>query len=448
MMRSIRYAGPLCGTIRLPGDKSISHRYAMLAAIAAGESRIRGFASGRDCRSTLDCLRALGVDTRTEEGELVIAGRGLRGLKEPRAPLDAGNSGTTVRLLAGILAGQGFPATLCGDASLSRRPMQRIIEPLRLMGARVDSREGGLLPLTLRGGDLKAIRYELPVASAQVKSCVLLAGLYASGTTAVREPLPTRDHTEIALAHFGSAVRGEAGWILVEPGPTLRARQLEVPGDLSSAAFFLAAAALVPGSDLRLSGIGLNRRRRALLAYLQDAGMDLRVENESEQAGEARGDLRVRHDPGFLEGRLPAIGKEAAAAMIDEIPVLAVLGARCAGGLEVAGAQELRYKESDRLALLAANLKAMGAEVEELPDGLRIRGGKRLRGADIVTAGDHRMAMAFAVAGLAAEGETRIHEAECADVSFPGFWETLAACTSGRCAGTGGGMGVSEPDRG
>jgi 3-phosphoshikimate 1-carboxyvinyltransferase len=427
MIQTLEAATAVTGTVRLPGDKSISHRYAMLAAIAEGTSVIGRFAASRDCHSTLGCLRALGVEVGTEGDTVTVRGRGLRGLSAPGAALDAGNSGTTMRLLAGILAGQPFESVLTGDESLVNRPMGRVIEPLRRMGAAVEARERGLPPLRIRGGALGAIRYPLPVASAQVKSCVLLAGLYGSGTTVVEEPVPTRDHTEIALGEFGAAVRVDGNRIEVDPEPRLGGRRLVVPGDLSGAAFFLVAAALVPGSDLRLPGVGLNRRRRELLGYLERAGMGLEVENERDEAGEARGDLRVRYSPALLEGALPPIAGAGTAALIDEIPVLAVLGSQAAGGLEISDARELRVKESDRIAAVAANLAAMGARVTEKPDGLVIAGGARLRGADIATRGDHRIAMAFAVAALAARGETRIHGAECADVSFPGFWDALGS---------------------
>lgn len=425
MIQKLESATALAGTVRIPGDKSISHRYAMLAAIAEGTSVIGRFAASRDCHSTLACLRALGVEVGTAGDTVTIRGRGLRGLSAPAAALDAGNSGTTMRLLAGILAGQPFDSVLTGDDSLVNRPMGRVLEPLRRMGAAVAARERDLPPLRMRGGALGAIRYRLPVASAQVKSCVLLAGLYGSGTTAVEEPVPTRDHTEIALGEFGAAVRVAGNRIEVDPGPRLVGRRLVVPGDLSGAAFFLVAAAIVPGSDLRLPGVGLNRRRRELLGYLERAGMELEVERESAESGEARGDLRVRYSPRLLAGALPPIAGAETAALIDEIPVLAVLGSQAAGGLEISDAGELRVKESDRIAAVAANLAAMGARVTEKPDGLVIAGGARLRGADIATRGDHRIAMAFAVAALAAQGETRIHAADCADVSFPGFWDAL-----------------------
>jgi 3-phosphoshikimate 1-carboxyvinyltransferase len=429
MIQLVHRTSSLSGTVQLPGDKSISHRYAMLASISEGKSVIRNFASSRDCQSTLGCLRTLGVEITSTGDRVAVNGRGLRGLRSPGAVLDAGNSGTTMRLLSGILAGQEFESVITGDDSLRKRPMGRVIDPLRLMGAAIESRDRCLPPLTIRGGRLKAVRYSLPVASAQVKSCVLLAGLYGDGTTAVEEPVPTRDHTEIALRQFGAEVRQTGRWIQVEPGPALKALQLEVPGDLSGAAFFVVAASILPGSQVLMPQVSLNRRRRELLDYLVSAGLQVTVESETEAAGEPRGDISVRFaDAALLKG-LPPIRGALAAALIDEIPVLSILGSQMAGGLEIADARELRVKESDRIAAVAGNLRAMGAEVEERPDGLAIAGGQRLRGADIVTAGDHRIAMAFAVAGLAADGETRIHDAECADVSFPGFFEMLENVT-------------------
>lgn len=429
MIQKLNAATALSGTVQLPGDKSISHRYAMLAAIAEGTTTIRHFAASQDCHSTLGCLSRLGVKIQETGDVVTIKGRGLHGLQAPDRILDAENSGTTIRLLSGILAGHEFECAITGDASLSNRPMGRIMQPLRLMGAAIESREKDLPPIKIRGGSLKGIRYSLPVASAQVKSCVLLAGLYGTGTTAVEEKVPTRDHTEIALRAFGGTIRIIGNWIEVDPEPRLQARPLIVPGDLSGAAFFLVAASLVPDSNLSLPGVSLNERRRELLAYLERAGMDLSIENESRDAEEARGDIRVRYSPDFLKGRLPAIQGAEVAALIDEIPVLAVLGSQVAGGLEISDAQELRIKESDRIAAVAANLRSMGAEVTEKPDGLIIPGGQKLKGADIATRKDHRIAMAFAVAGLTAQGETRIHDAECANVSFPNFWSTLKNIT-------------------
>jgi 3-phosphoshikimate 1-carboxyvinyltransferase len=426
VIETVRRARRLSGAVQLPGDKSISHRYAMLAAIAVGASEFERFAGSQDCRSTLACLQALGVPLDVSGSRVRIEGLGLRGLCPPSTVLDAQNSGTTMRLLSGILAGQSFGSTISGDASLSRRPMGRIMEPLRRMGAEIHSEPGDLPPLRIRGGKLSALRYELPVASAQVKSCVLLAGLYADGPTAVRELVPTRDHTEIALSVFGADVRRDGDWVEVLPGPLIRGCRLAVPGDLSGSAFFLVAAAVVPGADVVFPAVGLNRRRRELLDYLDRAGLHLEVADESSEGGEPRGDLRVRYRPELLAGTLPPIQGPLVPALIDEIPVLAVLGACLAGGLEVRDAKELRVKESDRIAAVVQNLRAMGAGVEERPDGFLVAGGDRLKGADIETHGDHRIAMAFAVAGLVADGETRIHNAGCADVSFPGFWRVLA----------------------
>ena len=425
MIQSIRRVKKLGGTVSLPGDKSISHRYALLAAISAGPSLLHHFGSSHDCHSTLRCLRALGVELAESGESVIISGRGLRGLLPPGQPLDAGNSGTTIRLLAGILAGHPFESSIGGDPSLSGRPMGRIIAPLKLMGASIESREKGLPPLKIRGGSLNRIRYSLPVASAQVKSCVLLAGLYGDGISGVEETVPTRDHTEIALRQFGGWVKNRGAWIEVGPDPPLKGQSLEIPGDLSSATFFVVAAMLLPGSKIVLPAVGLNPRRRALLDYLESAGADFHIENATESGGEVRGDLRMRSDTSIAGSKLPPIQGQSVAALIDEIPALAVLGSQFDGGLEISDAGELRIKESDRLAALAANLRAMGAEVDEKPDGLKIAGRQRLKGADIDTRGDHRIAMAFAIAGLVADGETRIRDAECANVSFPGFWETL-----------------------
>jgi 3-phosphoshikimate 1-carboxyvinyltransferase len=425
MTQTLSPAVSLSGTVLLPGDKSISHRYAMLAAIAEGTSVVENFAASRDCHSTLECMRSLGAEVRESNQTVTIRGRGLRGLTAPGRVLDAGNSGTTIRLLSGILAGHPFESSITGDESLSNRPMGRVIRPLRMMGAEIESRERDLPPLRIRGGSLKGIRYSLPVASAQVKSCVLFAGLYGDAPTAVEETIPTRDHTEIALKEFGGTLRIQGNWIEVDPAPRLQGRHLVAPGDLSGAAFFLVAAAIVPDSELALPGVGLNGRRRELLDYLLRAGMDLKVENVTVIAGEPRGDLRVRYSPELLHRALPPIQGEDVVSLIDEIPVLAVLGSQAVGGLTISDAHELRVKESDRISAIVTNLRAMGIDVDEKPDGLSMPGGQQLKGAEIVTRNDHRIAMAFAVAALAARGETHIHNPECADVSFPGFWTAL-----------------------
>jgi len=430
MIRTLRQpAAPLSGTALLPGDKSISHRYALISAIAVGESELRHYSPSLDCRSTLECLKNLGVEIGDLGDRILISGRGLRGLERPGAMLDAGNSGTTLRLLAGILAGQDFPSSLGGDSSLSGRPMARIVQPLRLMGAEVTSERGDVPPLSIHGGSLKSTRYCLPVASAQVKSCVLFAGLYGDGITAVRETVATRDHTEIALRQFGADIRNSDDWIEVKPNPLLRAQRLEIPGDLSSAAYLMVAAGLIPGSEILLRRVGLNRRRRKLLHYLQSSGLRVDVERETVMAGEPRGDLRVRYSPDLGTRRLRPIRGEETAALIDEIPILAVLGSQTVGGIEVGDALELRVKESDRISALVGNLRAMGCMVEEEEDGFRVHGRQKLAGTGIFTGGDHRIAMAFAIAGLLAEGTVEINEAESAEVSFPGFWDTLSVLT-------------------
>jgi len=416
----------LVGSVRMPGDKSISHRYAILAAIAEGPSEIHGFSASADCRSTLECLKQLGVKIECQEHTVVVQGAGLSGLRAPAASLDAGNSGTTMRMLAGILAGQPFRSVLTGDASLSRRPMKRVIDPLTRMGARIQSAEGGLPPLEIEGGTLKPIRYELPVPSAQVKSAVLLAGLFAEGGTEVIEPVATRDHTEIALEQMGADISRRGRTIAVRGYARLEGRKLYVPGDISSAAFFLVAALLVPASNLVIENVGLNPTRTAILDLLAPMGGRVRVLNVEMVNGELLGNLRV--EASRLQGG--EIPPEAVPGLIDELPVLAVLGTQTEQGLAFHGAAELRVKESDRIAVVAENLRRMGAEVEEFPDGLRVAGQQKLRGAEIETRGDHRMAMAFTAAGLIADGPTIIRDSACVDVSFPDFFETLARVTA------------------
>jgi 3-phosphoshikimate 1-carboxyvinyltransferase len=416
----------LVGSVRMPGDKSISHRCAMLAAIAEGPSEIHGFSASADCRSTLECLKQLGVKIECQEHTVVVQGAGLSGLRAPAASLDAGNSGTTMRMLAGILAGQPFRSVLTGDASLSRRPMKRVIDPLTRMGARIQSAEGGLPPLEIEGGTLKPIRHELPVPSAQVKSAVLLAGLFAEGETEVIEPVATRDHTEIALEQMGADISRHGRTIAVRGYARLEGRKLYVPGDISSAAFFLVAALLVPASNLVIENVGLNPTRTAILDLLAPMGGRVRVLNVEMVNGELLGNLHVEASK-LQGGEIPP---EAVPGLIDELPVLAVLGTQTEQGLAFHGAAELRVKESDRIAVVAENLRRMGAEVEEFPDGLRVAGQQKLRGAEIETRGDHRMAMAFTVAGLIAEGPTIIRDSACVDVSFPDFFETLARVTA------------------
>lgn len=394
----------------------------MLAAIAEGTSRIHSFAESEDCQSTLNCLKSLGVRIERQQNEVAIEGCGLTGLKAPVEPLDAGNSGSTIRMMSGILAGQSFRTVIGGDDSLSRRPMKRIIEPLARMGARIQSTEGGLPPLTIDGGNLVPIRYELPVASAQVKTAVLFAGLYAPGTTEVVEPHLTRDHSEIALRQFGVNVERHEATLSVQGQSQLSAQDLTVPGDISSAAFFLVAGLLVPGSELIFQNIGLNGTRTAIIDFLRMIGGDVSRLSCESRNGEPVGSLRVTAGP-LRGGEIPA---EMIPGLIDELPVLAVLGTQTENGLIFRGAQELRVKESDRLAAVADNLRRMGAEVGEFPDGLRVAGRQRLGGAEIASYGDHRIAMAFSIAGLVADGTTTIVDSDCVRISFPSFFETIA----------------------
>jgi len=421
--RKITPARALRGESSLPGDKSISHRYAILSALACGASEIENYAPAADCASTLACLAALGVTVGRDGSRVTIDGAGLHGLKPPGAPLDAGNSGTTLRLLAGVLAGQPFESLLTGDDSLRKRPMRRIVEPLTSMGATIEAEEGGFPPLRIRGGPLNPIRYEMPIPSAQVKSCVLLAGLYATGSTTVLEPVATRDHTELALAEFGARIATTSGMATIAGGSQLQARSLEVPGDLSSAVFLIAAALLLPGSELRLTGVGLNPTRSAVLDFLLSMGAPIRITGRRTLAGESRGDVAVQYAPlsgGVISGALSAL-------MIDELPMMAALGPFTGRGITILDARELRVKETDRIAALVENLRRMGARAESFPDGITIAGRDAgpLHGAEIDPHGDHRIAMAMAVAGLAVQGETTVHDADCVGVSFPAFFDTI-----------------------
>ena len=421
---SSRPGRPLHGSVRVPGDKSVSHRALMLAAIAEGESRIRGFLEGEDTRATAAVLAQLGVRIDTPSaGERVVHGVGLHGLRGAAQSLDCGNAGTGMRLLTGLLAGQAFDSTLVGDASLSKRPMRRVTDPLALMGARIDTHDG-LPPLHVHGGQpLLGIRYELPVASAQVKSALLLAGLYAAGETEVIEPHPTRDYTERMLAAFGWPIAFAPGHAKLEGGHALRATDVEVPADFSSAAFFLVAASIVPGAELRLPAVGLNPRRTGLLQALRLMGADIEIEREREAGGEPVGDLVVRHAP--LHGvELP---EALVPDMIDEFPALFIAAAVASGTTVVRGAAELRVKESDRIATMAGGLRTLGAAIEETPDGAIIHGG-RLGGGTVESHLDHRIAMSFAVAGLVATGPVRINDCSHVATSFPGFLELANGC--------------------
>lgn len=421
MHQRISPANRLEGSVLLPGDKSISHRYAMISSIAEGRSRLHNYSTGADCQSTLACLQDVGVVWRTDDGVIEIEGRGLDGLQPPSASLDAGNSGSTIRMLSGILAAQPFTTTLAGDESLSKRPMERIMRPLREMGATLEARDGKYPPITIHGGPLKPIEYTLPVASAQVKSCVLMAGLYAEGVTMVNESVPTRDHTELALREFGAEITSRKGAIRIQGKPRLQGREFRIPGDLSSSAFFLVAACIVPGSTILLRGVGLNPTRTAIIDLLVSMGARIRIVDVSAAGGELTGSLEV--SAGDISGG--TIEGATAAALIDEIPVLAVLGARSRNGLTVRDASELRVKETDRIATLADNFRRMGASMEVTPDGFFIPGNQQLKAAECDSFGDHRIAMAFSVAALAASGDCVIHNAEAASVSYPEFFSTL-----------------------
>lgn len=411
------------GVITLPGDKSISHRYGMLGGIAEGITTIHNYSTGADCQSTLACMAALGARVERVDGKVLIHGGALQ---EPAEQLDAGNSGSTIRMLSGILAAQPFVSRIGGDESLSRRPMDRIIRPLAEMGAHIEGsqlsgRTGSFPPLTIHGSPLHGIDYTLPMASAQVKSCVLLAGLFAKGDTIVREPIRTRDHTEIALREFGADIEVHQRVIKLAEGARLTGRELVVPGDLSSATFFLVAALLMPDANLVIHNVGLNPTRSSLLDFLTGVGASIKIIDVKQSGGELIGSLRIRASKikgGAIEGALTA-------ALIDEIPALAILGAASEGGLVVRDAAELRVKETDRIAAIESNLHRMGLAIETSPDGFHIPGGQVFHAAEIDSAGDHRIAMAFAVAALAADGPCTIHGAESAGVSFPEFFSTL-----------------------
>jgi 3-phosphoshikimate 1-carboxyvinyltransferase len=422
MPEQISPARAISGAILLPGDKSISHRYAMLAAIAEGATKIANYSSGADCQSTLACVRALGAQVEKHNGSVQIVGRGLEGLRPPDAALDAGNSGSTIRMLSGILAAQPFVTSIGGDESLSRRPMERIMKPLAQMGARIEARENRFPPLTIHGGQLHPMEYTLPMASAQVKSCVLLAGLFAEGRTTVHEPVRTRDHTELALREFGAEVEIGRRSITITGRPRLQGRELRVPGDLSAAAFFLVAALIVPESSLTIHGVGLNPTRSALLDFLAEMGAQIKILDVTSAGGELIGDVLIRKSR-IVGGVL--LEKARTAALIDEIPVLAVLGAASEEGLVVRDASELRVKETDRIATIAENFKRMGLAITVREDGFEVPGCQSFHAAELDSFGDHRIAMAFSVAALAADGPCTILDSAAASVSFPEFFATL-----------------------
>jgi 3-phosphoshikimate 1-carboxyvinyltransferase len=420
--RLIRPARNIYGSLRLPGDKSISHRYAMLGAFAEGTSRFTNFSTGADCASTLSCMEALGAKIN-RSGSDAIEVTGVAGRVTPAGhPLDCGNSGSTMRMISGLLAAQQGSFTLTGDASLSRRPMERIRRPLEAMGARLTLTDGHA-PLSIEGGPLRSIDYTTPVPSAQVKTCVLLAGLQTSGITKVREALRTRDHSELALRAFGATLTRTLESVSISGPQALHAIEAAVPGDISSAAFFMCAAALFPGSGLVLDSIGLNPTRATLLDVLTALGARIAVLNLEEKHAELVGTVQISAPPEGLGST--AISGPLAAQLIDELPVLAAIAPFTSGGIRIRDAKELRVKESDRIALVAKNLRAMGAEVIEFEDGLDVPGGQTLHGATIDAGGDHRIAMAFSIAALRAQGDTLIQGAESAAISFPEFFELL-----------------------
>jgi 3-phosphoshikimate 1-carboxyvinyltransferase len=421
--KTISPGGNVTGVVELPGDKSISHRFAILASLAEGVSEIRNYSSSADCRSTIECMRKLGVEFDITPERVRVAGRGLDGLKPPKRALDAGNSGSTIRMLAGVLAGQNFTSTITGDKSLQRRPMRRVAEPLRQMGADIRAKDGDRAPIEIHGSKLKAIDYTPPIPSAQVKSAVLLAGLYADGVTTLRESVRTRDHTEITLREMGAKIEISKGEIRIHPRPKLQARQFIVPGDLSGSVFLIGAALVLPDSAIMLHNVGLNPTRTKILDFLISIGASINLASVQLRMGELIGDVSVRYAP--LTGG--TISGPQVAEMIDELPMLAALGPYTEQGIEIHDAKELRVKESDRIAAISEGLKAMGATVQEFPDGMRVEGNSsgKLRGAKIDPQGDHRIAMALAVAALGAEGDTVIRDSECVGVSFPEFFTTL-----------------------
>lgn len=413
---------PLKGEITVPGDKSISHRGIMLGALANGTTSITNFLKGADCLSTISCFQKMGIEIEETENEILVHGKGLHGLSAPKEILDAGNSGTTTRLISGILAGQNFSCDLTGDASIQKRPMKRIMTPLSMMGADITSvHNNGCAPLHIKGAPLKGISYQSPVASAQVKSCVLFAGLYADGKTSVTEPFLSRNHSELMLSSFGASVQTCGTTATIEPEPVLTAQKVEVPGDISSAAFFIAAGLLIPGSELLIKNVGINPTRDGILRVCRQMGANLELLNTRTQCGEPVADILVKHSE--LNGTV--IEGDLIPTLIDELPVIAVMAACANGETIVRNAEELKVKESNRLEIIVHHLSEMGCDITGTEDGMIIRGGKPLHGAVLESHLDHRIAMSFAVAGLVADGETEITNADCVNISYPGFYRDL-----------------------
>ena len=418
----IQQHGPLRGELAVPGDKSISHRSVMFGALADGITEAENFLTGADCLSTIGCFRQMGISVEQNGTSVIVHGKGLHGLTQPSGIIDAGNSGTTVRLLSGILAGQPFDSVITGDASIQKRPMKRVMTPLTQMGASISSvHENGCAPLQIKGSPLHGIHYLSPVASAQVKSCVLLAGLYADAPTSVTEPAVSRNHSELMLRYFGADIRCEGTTSTILPDPKLTGQKINVPGDISSAAYFIAAALLVPGSEVLLKNVGINPTRDGMLRVVRAMGGDVTLVNENTDGAEPCADLLIRSSSlhaTTVEGDLIPT-------LIDELPVIAVLAAFAEGTTVIKDAAELKVKESDRIAVMTENLRRMGADVEPTDDGMIIHGGKPLHGATIDPHLDHRIAMSFAVAALVADGETEIQDADCVKISYPGFYADL-----------------------
>ena len=423
-MVECRKSGSLKGEIQVPGDKSISHRAVMLGSLAKGTTRITGFLQGADCLSTISCFEKMGVSIENTGDTVLVHGRGMRGLEKPEGVLDCGNSGTTMRLISGILSAQDFDVTLTGDASIQKRPMKRIMDPISRMGASIKSLPGnGCAPLYIQGRPLTGIHYASPVASAQVKSSVLLAGLYAEGETAVTEPSLSRDHTERMLGLFGADIASEGTTARITPARELFAADIQVPGDISSAAYFIAAGLIVPGSQILIKNVGINPTRAGILEVCRKMGGDIRMLNRNEGRGEPTADLLVTHSS--LKGTV--IEGDIIPTLIDELPVIAAMACFAEGETIIRDASELKVKESNRIAVMAQNLTAMGAQVQETDDGLRILGGRPLHGAVIDSHDDHRIAMTFAVAALCSQGETKIQGRECVNISYPAFYKDLGS---------------------
>lgn len=422
-MEFTRTSKALRGEITIPGDKSISHRAVMFGAISDGMTEITNFLQGADCLSTISCFRKMGIEIENTRERILIHGKGLHGLSEPSEILDAGNSGTTTRLISGILAGQKFPCELTGDASIRKRPMNRIITPLSMMGASIESvHDNGCAPLRIQGHPLHAIHYMSPVASAQVKSCVLLAGLYGDGKTAVTEPALSRNHTEIMLRSFGAEITSEGTTASILPEPVLHGQRICVPGDISSAAYFIVAGLIVPGSEILIRNVGINPTRDGILRVCRTMGGDITLLNQKVSGGEPTADILVRYTPS-LKGCV--IEGDIIPALIDEIPIIAIAAAFAKGTTVIRNAEELKIKESNRLDIMVRHLSAMGADIIGTDDGMVIQGGTTLKGTQLDSFLDHRIAMSFAVAALAADGVTSVKDADCVNISYPAFYHDL-----------------------